>query len=301
MANYLSFQTIYETVMKAIADAQYARSDEVNFVVNMVYNEILNCDDLYPLYWLLVCDDSKTAKPPVTYTAITKANPPVVSATAHGLASGDLVTFYNETVMTEILYRTFRVVKDSANAFHLHDLDNANVDASAYGAAGTGGKAHHRGVILTAAQKIITANWHGYNKGLEFIGIDQIEEQSSWWDKSTSRPLKVMHQQRYTAAGDQIDYLLWFQASDAAYVLKLWYTRQPDRLSAASDVPMLPPQFHDAIIAGAIVRLGENKVQVEAGAVWPAIFNALIESIKTFNRKWHEEHKPFERGGHFLI
>ena len=110
----------------------------------------------------------------------------------------------------------------------------------------------------------------------------------------------MMHRQVYTAAGAQIDYLLWYQAADAAYNLRVWYVKQAARLSATTDVPLLPYQFHDAIVAGAITRLGENKVQVEAGVVWPAIYNAELESIKTYNRKWWDDHKPYERSGLFL-
>jgi len=109
-----------------------------------------------------------------------------------------------------------------------------------------------------------------------------------------------MHRREYTAAGAQYDYLLWFQAADAAYNLRLWYEKQCARLSATTDVPVLPYQFHDAIIAGAITRLGENKVQVEAGVVWPAIYKAHIDAIKAFNRKWWADHKPYERSGLFL-
>lgn len=302
MSNFLTFQNIYESVMLAIGDAQYSRAAEVKAIVNMVYlNEILQCDDLYPLFWLVESDVSKLSKVRATATAVTKANPPVVSAAAHGFASGDIVTAYGVTGMPELDYQTLVVVKDSANAFHLHDFSGANLDASAYTAAGTAGYFHHRGVSLTNCQKLISANWHGYDKGMSFIGPDQLEEQTSWLDESMSRPTKVMHKQVYTAAGAQIDYLLWYQAADAAYHLRVWYVKQPDTLVNASDVPLLPPQFHNAIIAGAVMRLGVNAVQVEAGVVWPSVYKSTLDAIRTFNRRWWEENKSFERSGHFLI
>lgn len=301
MADYMTFENIYQTVMKAIADSQYARTDEVKAIVNMVYlNEICQCDDLYPLFWLLECDDSKVSKVRATITGITAANPCVISATAHGFATNDLITIYGVVGMIELNYRTFRVVKDSANAVHLHDLSDTDINSTAYTAWTSGGYLHHRGTLLTSCQKVLRANWHGYNKGLSFIGAEQLEVESTWWDVSRSRPLKIMHRRVYTAAGAQYDYLLWFQAADAKYYLRLWYERQVARLSAVGDVPILPYQFHDAIVSGAITRLGENKVQVEAGVVWPAIYKAQIEAIKTFNRKYWEEQKPFERSGLFL-
>lgn len=301
MADYLTFENIYQTVMKAIADAQYSRSDEVKAIVNMVYlNEICQCDELYPLFWLLECDDSKVSKVRATITGITKANPCVITAVAHGFATDDLVTLYDIVGMSELNYRTFRAVRDSADAIHLHDLSDTNLNSSSYTTYTSGGYAHHRGMLITSCQKVIKANWHGYNKGIDFIGLDQLEEQSTWWDKSTSRPLKITHRRVYTAAGAQHDYLLWFQAADAKYNLRLWYEKQCARLVNTTDVPLLPYQFHDAIVAGSITRLGENKVQVEAGVVWPIIYKAQIEAIKAFNRKWWAEQKPFERQGLFL-
>lgn len=302
MAEFLTFENIYQTVMKSIGDAQYARSDEVKSVVNMVYSEILHADDLYPPFWLMEIDDSKKSRVRAGITSITKANPAVITKVAHGFLTGDIITFYEVLGMVELNYRTFVIVRDSADAYHLHDFSDTNVDSTGFTTHTAGsGYAHHRGIALSDCERILYANWHGYNKGMIPIGPEQLETESSWWDVSRSRPLKYQHKQVYTGAGAQLDYFLWFQAPDAAYNLRLWYLRQVPRLSATGDVPMMPPQFHDAIIAGAIVRLGENKVQVEAGVVWPAIYNALIESIKTFNRKWWEENKPFERGGYFLI
>jgi hypothetical protein len=302
MPNYLTFENIYQTVMKDIGDAQYTRTDEVKAIVNQTYlNEILQCDDLYPLYWLVESDVSKLSKVRATATAVTKANPPVVSSAAHGFASGDIVTAYEVTGMPELDYQTLVVVRDSASAFHLHTFDGVNLDASAYTAAGTAGYFHHRGVSLTNCQKILRANWHGYDKGMGFITPDQLEDQATWLDESRSRPTKMMHKQVYTSAGTQIDYLLWYQAADAEYHLRVWYAKQPDTLTNTSDVPLLPPQFHSAIIAGAVTRLGVNAVQVEAGVIWPSIYKTDLDAIRTFNRRWWEENKPAERSGLFLI
>ncbi len=301
MADYQTFANIYGSICVGIGDLNQARLVEVKAIANMVYlNEILQCDELYPLFWLLECDDAKVSRVRAAITAITAAAPPVITSAAHGFLSDDLVSIYEVAGMTELNNRIFRVVRDSANAIHLHDLSNTDIAGTAYTTYTSGGYIQHRGMLLTACQKVIKANWHGYNKGLGFIGLDQLEAQSTWMDKSISRPLKMFHRRVYTTAGTQYDYLLWFQCSNAAYQLRLWYEKQCARLSADGDVPVLPYQFHDAIVAGAITRLGENKVQVEAGVIWPIIYKAHIEAIKAFNRKWHEENKPFERSPLFL-
>jgi hypothetical protein len=202
--------------------------------------------------------------------------------------------------MTEVLYRTFVVADKATNTFELQDLNGVDIVGAGYTAYTSGGYAHHRGVTLTDCNRVLRANWHGYNKGLEFIGMEQLENQSSWWDDSISRPQKMMHRKVYKADGNQIDYLLWFQAPEAAYYMRLWYEKQCARLVNTTDVPILPYQFHDAIIAGAITRLGENKTQVEAGVIWPILYKAHIDAIKAFNRKWWSENKTYERSPLFL-
>jgi len=174
MDNYLTFEGIYQTIMKAIGDSQYSRSDEVKAVANMVYlNEICQCDELYPLFWLLECDDSKKTKTRATITGITAASPPVVTAAAHGFVDGDLVTIYGVVGMTEVNNRTFLVDDKAANTFELQDLSGVDIVGAGYTAWTSGGYAHHRGISLTACNRVLRANWHGYNKGLDFIDLKQ--------------------------------------------------------------------------------------------------------------------------------
>ncbi|MFA6290188.1 MAG: hypothetical protein WC637_00325 [Victivallales bacterium] len=301
MANYKSFEEIYNAVMLAIGDLSYGRKEEVKAVVNMIYlNEIQSVDELYPLFWLLETDDTKKSKDPVTaITSITKATPPVVTSVAHGLVTGDLVTLYDSD-MTEINYQTCHFTRTSADAGSLQDLSKTSIAGLGYAAAGTTGKMHHRGVTLTACKRVLLANWHGYSPGMEFLSPKEIADQTTWLDESTSRPTKMLYRKVYTAAGAEYDYLLWFQAADDAYDLHLWYEKNIDRLSATTDVPVGPPQVADAIIAGAIMRLVKNEVQVENAVVWPSVYKSNLEAIKSMNRKWWENMKQSERSGLYL-
>lgn len=301
MADYLTFQNIYEAVMLATGDAQFSRAVEVKAVCNMIYlNEVNQCDDLYPLFWLFEVDDAKKSKAPVTaMTAITKATPPVVTSVAHGLATGDVVTFYDVLGMTELNYNTYHVTRVSADTFNLQTLAKADVAGAGYGAAGTTGKAHHRGTLLTACRRVLDANWHGYDH-MTPISPAEISNESTWLDISTSTPLRRFHRKIFTAAGAQYDYLLWYQAAQVTLNLHIQYEIQPARLSAVGDVPLGPPQVGDAIVAGSIMRLGENAVQVEAGVIWPSVYNSNIAAIRSLNRQWWEENKPSERSRSFL-
>jgi hypothetical protein len=76
---------------------------------------------------------------PNTASAITAANPPVVTSTAHDLLTGDEVEITNLTEMTELDDRRFIITKIDANSFSLDGFASDGEDASAYDAETTGG------------------------------------------------------------------------------------------------------------------------------------------------------------------
>jgi hypothetical protein len=303
MADYLSFQEIYQAVMVAIGDGQYSRTAEVKAVCNMIYlNEICQCDDLYPLFWLLDQDtSSKKSKVRAAITGISAATPPVVQSASHGFVDGDVVTIYGVVGMTDVNGQTYVVKKDSANAYHLHDFTDTDVVGAGFTAWSSGGYAYHRGVKITDCQSVCLANWHGYDNGMTPISPAEIEAQAAWMSENTTRPTRYMHRQVFTAAGAQEDYLLWYPASDAEYNLRAWTEKHVARLSGTTDVPIGPIQVGDAIIAGSVMRLGTNATQVEAGVVWPSVYKSNIAAIRTLNRKWWEKFKQSERSGLFLV
>lgn len=76
-----------------------------------------------------------------TITAITKADPSVVTYTGSDPSNGDRVYISSPIGMTELNGRFFTVagVNTGANTFQLTDLDGENVDTSGYGTYNTGG------------------------------------------------------------------------------------------------------------------------------------------------------------------
>lgn len=101
-----------------------------------------------------------------------------------------------------------------------------------------------------------------------------------------------MHRKTYTNAGVELNQILWFQASDAVYRLRYWFEKRFTILSADADVPLLPPQFHNVILAGVATRLAENKVQVENAVIWPSLYQIGTSQMVTFNRKFYEDNNP---------
>lgn len=82
--------------------------------------------------------DSSAVK---TITAVTAADPAVVTSTAHGLSNGDEVYVTAVAGMTQLNGRNFLIANVTANTFELQTLDGVDVDASGYTAYTSGGTA----------------------------------------------------------------------------------------------------------------------------------------------------------------
>ena len=75
-----------------------------------------------------------------TITAITRANPGVVTSNGHGYNNGDLVFISSVVGMVEVNNKYFLVANKTTNTFQLTDVDGVNINTSgftAYGSAGT--------------------------------------------------------------------------------------------------------------------------------------------------------------------
>jgi len=81
-----------------------------------------------------------------TITAITQANPAVVSAAAHGYANGDEVLITGVVGMTQVNNRVFIVAGVTAGTFQLKD-----VDSTGYTAYSSGGSSFRTSGVVTAA------------------------------------------------------------------------------------------------------------------------------------------------------
>ncbi len=77
-------------------------------------------------YTDIFSDCSVYVSNPKDISAITKANPGIVTSTAHGFSNGDLIVIRNSEGMTEVNNTTFTIASVTANTFSL------GVDTSAY-------------------------------------------------------------------------------------------------------------------------------------------------------------------------
>ena len=298
MADFLTFANLVDECERILKQYGGAKGDLIKNAINMVYlNEILAVDNLYPLHWLVDFDDTLASKAPSVITGITGADPGVLTTSAvHGLAVNDIVSIYSILGMTELNNRTYKVATvPTTTTLTVIDLDSVDAIATdGYTTYVSGGVINHRGIPLSTSgkdvQRILRCKWHGEDD-MKKIDAEKLEEGTSYWDDSTNLPRHYYHRKKYTTAGVESNYLLWFEAADAAYDLRYWFELRPGKLTDDAHVPLLPPAFHNTIVAGVVTRLAEQGVQVENQAMWPSIYQAQLEQLKQSNRKWYRENK----------
>ena len=88
-------------------------------------------------------------------SAITKANPAVVTSNGHGFINGDFVNISGVVGMTEVNNKTFKVADKTTNTFELQNVDGVDINSSAfttYGSAGVANRIYQITTEFTTAQ-----------------------------------------------------------------------------------------------------------------------------------------------------
>ena len=100
-------------------------------------------------------DNGQITEGDKTITAITKANPAVVTSSSHGYSNGDFVNISAVVGMTEVNGKTFKVADKTTNTFELQDIDGNDINSSSYttySSAGTANKIYQITTEYTTAQ-----------------------------------------------------------------------------------------------------------------------------------------------------
>jgi hypothetical protein len=110
----------------------------IPFLFDSVDNYVLEFGDLYIRF---IKNDEYIYEATKAITAITQANPGVVTITAHGYSNGEEVQINDVVGMTELNGRNFKVNNVTANTFELQDMTGTNFDTSGLTAYVSGGTA----------------------------------------------------------------------------------------------------------------------------------------------------------------
>ena len=91
----------------------------------------------------LFVDHAVELNSPITISGATKANPVVITATAHGLSNGDQVDIENVAGMIELNNKRYTVSNKTTNTFELQNIEPTpvNVDGTSYSTYLSGGEA----------------------------------------------------------------------------------------------------------------------------------------------------------------
>jgi len=124
----------------------------IPFTFSTTQTYILEFGNLYIRFFK---DDGQITEGDKTISAITKANPAVVTSSSHGYSNGDFVNISAVVGMTEVNGKTFKVSNKTTNTFELQDVDGTNVSTSGYttySSAGTANKIYQITTEYTTAQ-----------------------------------------------------------------------------------------------------------------------------------------------------
>lgn len=103
------------------------------------------CIEAGNLYFRFFKDQGAILEANKTISAITKANPGVVTATSHGYSNDDIVFISSVAGMTEVNGKYFKVSNKTTNTFELEDIDGTDVNTSGfttYSSAGTAARVY---------------------------------------------------------------------------------------------------------------------------------------------------------------
>ena len=119
----------------------------IPFEFNIEQAYILEFGNLYIRFYK---DNGQITEATKTITAITKANPAVVTATSHGYSNGDHIWINDVGGMTEVNGRRYTVANQTTNTFELSGVDSSNY--TTYTSGGTAAKVYEIATEYTSAQ-----------------------------------------------------------------------------------------------------------------------------------------------------
>ena len=134
------------TTFVAEVKTSSAKTRLIPFEFSTTQTYILEFGNLYIRFYK---DNGAILESNKTITAITKANPGVVTSAAHGFSNGDTVVISGVGGMTQVNGKRYKVANVAANTFELQTIDGTNVNTSSYTTYTSGGVANRVYTLTT--------------------------------------------------------------------------------------------------------------------------------------------------------
>ena len=123
----------------------------IGFEFSTEQTYILEFGNQYIRFYKSGAQIRETAK---NITAITKANPAVVTSSSHGFLNGEEVYISGVVGMVEVNNKAFKVADKTTNTFELQDMSSTDVNSSSYTTYASGGTAER---VYTVTSPYLTA------------------------------------------------------------------------------------------------------------------------------------------------
>jgi len=299
----MQYSEIYSAVEDVLKLSGGSKRDIAKHAVNMAYIEMMFNDVRFPPYWLHA-PLRRALHAPKTVEDASQAAQCVITSTAHGFSGGEVLTFWNVGGMEELNYDYATASQDTvklyvvdtagiaADTFRLTDMNGDAINSTTYTAFTTGGTIHHHGWrIASVIHTVHKVGLYDNNPLVSMTWEQFLDDPDYWVSDQTTTPYKFIHSQLYASDGDRADYIITLPASQEAEIAYPLITVKPIILSSDTDVPLMPPEFHYGIVAGAVMRLMESNVQVENAVIWPGIYQANVAGFNAYNYKLWETAK----------
>lgn len=111
----------------------------------------------------------------------------------------------------------------------------------------------------------------GQQQDIPFIDLDDLEDMYPDYDTQSNG------QPRYAYFAD--DTINLFPAPGGAYTLKLRYYKKPTTLSADADVPEIPSEFEELLVAGAAYRVLQVKQAYDEAGIYENKYAELLQKF----------------------
>jgi hypothetical protein len=151
-----------------------------------------------------------------TITAITQANPGVVTATGHNLLDGDLAIIETVAGMTEVNGLIVTVTNKTANTYELYDLAGNAIDTTAFTGYSSGGYTSDSELLpstvtfhesrLFFAGMVVTPEKIISSRTPDSSGVTRYEDFTTGTDDD--------HSVRFTIADAEVNKILWLTGTD---------------------------------------------------------------------------------------
>lgn len=237
--------------------------------------------DIAPLAWLTETYSELFTKPSATISAITAANPGVITAdssdddvTGHGFATGDIILITGVGDMERLNNRLFRVVYVAATTFSLEQLDGENaINTTNYETYASGGTIYHAGILIPHTSiepsgTVASYDWKiGSISGVTFDLSpstpisDQAVQANPGYLLSGGRPSRHRYWKHIYSDPTTIEhFLLFYGPAGQRYNIALTIEKEYPDLNVWTEAvyPPHPAEVHDAIWHRALWIMSTN-------------------------------------------